>query len=141
MLNLSDDDINFVTNFVRSDLLQKLDERCSQRSQTFSENEKKYFFGVYASDIPNFQIFRGERKLLNAAAEQVNAIRESMTFAEFVSFFTTPDDYVIPKDRTDQLSPGLFFGKKERKKKTNRNYQLLTSSLEMSNSYVSFWRK
>lgn len=129
MLKLSDEDIEVVEHFIRCDLLQKLEDRCSKNNHSFCDNDKKYFFGLYDSDTANFKFLLGERKLMKAAAKQVNDIRESRSFADFVSYFTMPDDYAICKSSTFKLSADIFFGKKERK---NLKSQVTDVSIDMS---------
>lgn len=66
---------------------------------------------------------------MKAAAKEVNDIRESLSFADFVSYFTMPYDYAICKSNTFKLSADIFFGKKERK---HLKSQVTDVSIDMS---------
>lgn len=115
-MRLSDEDINFVENFARTDLLMALQDRSNKNGTDFDENDLQHFFGLYDSNTPNFKILLGDRKLLKAAAERINEIKHTKNYIDFLADFTMPLNYTIPKSNTDKLSVGTFFGKKVRAK-------------------------
>lgn len=113
-LNLSEDDIEFVQNFVRNELLDILNDKCARISKVFDENDKHHFFGNYQASPQNFQILLGERKLLLAAAREVNRMNQSQSFGDYLKFFAVPEKYTISNKNTDKFAVGLYFGKKDR---------------------------
>lgn len=58
-LNLSNDDIDFVQNFVRTEVLNILNNKCARANTVFNENDMHHFFGNYQSSPQNFQILLG----------------------------------------------------------------------------------
>lgn len=146
-MRLSDEDINFVEHFVRTELLQVLQDKCSKHSALFDENDLQNFFGLYDSNTSNFKILLGDRKLLKAAAERVNEIHTTQSFVDFLARFTTPPNYTISKSNTDKLSVGTFFGKKVRAKVAksidvpcaaeNLSTQVLTKVRAIIDSFIS----
>lgn len=111
-IKLSEADMDFIQDFVRVRLMDILSCRCERAKTTLDENDKQYFFGYFEYSPENFEILKGERKLLAAAALQINTLHESNNFVEFVQSFAPPEKYVISKSTVDKLSPGLYFGKK-----------------------------
>lgn len=147
-MRLSDDEINFVEHFVRTELLQALQNKCGKHNVALDENDLQHFFGLYDSNPSHFKILLGDRKLLKAAAERVNEIHRTQSFADFLARFTMPLDYTIPKSSTDKLSVGTFFGKKVRTKVArqmenipfsaeNLSAQVLTKVRAMIDSFAS----
>lgn len=116
-MRLSDEDVNSVENFVRSELLKALQDRSNKIGNDFDENELQNFFGLYESNTSNFKILLGDRKLLKAAAERINEIHRTKSYIDFLADFTTPLNYTVSKSNTDKMSVGTFFGKNVRTKK------------------------
>lgn len=90
-----------------------LETRCNQNNETFHVNDRKYFFGIYAANPKNFQILLGDRKLLKKSAEKCQEIFSSRNYADYLMYFAFPNQINL-KRNTDNLSPGVFFGKKDR---------------------------
>lgn len=91
-----------------------LKDKCSRANTVFNENDMHHFFGNYQASPQNFQILLGERKLLLAAAREINRLNESQSFADYLKFFAVPEKYTICNKNTDKFSVGLYFGKKNR---------------------------
>lgn len=101
-------------NFVRTELLNILNDKCIRAKKEFDENDMHHFFGNYQASPQNFQILLGERKLVLAAAREINQMNESQSFADYLKFFAVPEKYAISNKNTDKFSVGLYFGKKNR---------------------------
>lgn len=78
------------------------------------ENDKTYFFGVYAANDSSFKFLNGDRKLIKAAAKKINDIRGSRNLENFQSYFAMPEEYVISNVNIIELPIGTFFGKKSK---------------------------
>lgn len=111
---MSEKDIDFVQNFVRNDLLKILNDKCVRANKVFNENDMHHFFGNYQGSPQDFHILLGERKLLLAAAREVNRMNESLSFGDYLKFFAVPEKYAISNKNSDKFSVGLYFGKKDR---------------------------
>lgn len=74
----------------------------------------QHFFGNYQGSPQDFQILLGERKLLLAAAREVNRMNEALSFGDYLGFFAVPEKYAISNKNSDKFSAGQYFGKKNR---------------------------
>lgn len=61
MQDICEDDFLYVENFTRSELLQRLKERCNRLKINLKENDRKYFFGEYCENICDFKFNENER--------------------------------------------------------------------------------
>lgn len=113
-LQFSEKDIDFVQNFVRTELLKILNDKSARANNVFNDNDMHHFFGNYQGSPQDFQILLGERKLLLAASREVNRLNQTESFADYLKFFAVPEKYAISNKNTDKFSVGLYFGKKNR---------------------------
>lgn len=113
-LKFSENDIDFVEKFVRTELLKILHDKSARTGNAFNDNDMHIFFGNYQGSPEDFQILLGERKLLLAASREVNRLNETETFGDYLKFFTVPEKYAISSKNTDKFPVGLYFGKKNR---------------------------
>lgn len=101
-----------------------VDNTCSVGE--LSEEEKPFFFGIYASNPSNFVFLRGERKMIKALVDHVNSIETAHTKLEHFQLNVNGRDKIkISWEGTFQLNIGMYFGKKTlcatKKKVTTKN--------------------
>lgn len=107
--------INEVEVLVRSEFLQRLLEKCERGRNQFDDNEKEFFFGIYADSIDNSKILRGERLQLIQVANILQSIYQEKGSGGFAQHFDVPKHCKFDKTDLTQLSVGLFYGKRLRK--------------------------
>lgn len=123
---IDDDDINYVENFVRSDLLQYFAPRQQSTPKTngvndddcveadLSEDVKQYFFGIYSSNPTKFVFLRGERKMLNALSDHVRSVEATSLGLEYFQLNADGIDKMkISWKGTFQSKIGMHFGEKK----------------------------
>lgn len=70
--NFGDEDVKFVENFARTELVQLLSDHCSKIQTTLNENVIKNFFGSYVFQPQNFEIEHEESENLKAVSVVVS---------------------------------------------------------------------
>lgn len=105
-------DIEYIENFVRTELEKRLNEICARNGKPFDESEKEFFFGIYASSIGEFKFLRGERMQILSIADILREFMEKNGAAAFKNEFETPNKFKICKVGTIQSSVGLVYGEK-----------------------------
>lgn len=139
MKDITEDDLNGIENFVKTELEQLLSEKCQRSNKELTDIDKEYFFGLYASCTNQFKLLRGDRKLLLKVAAHLTEIYDKGN-EEFKKCFDVPKKYRIGKNDTIILSCGLFYGQKSRKRgahlsQSDLKEQLLLSLQKLFGSY------
>lgn len=91
----SEEDVIYIENFVRNELLNKLLDRCSRLKTTFNDDEKENFFGMYESSVEEFKLVRGDRHLLTEIASHLNKLYEEIGRDLFAQHFEPPAKFKI----------------------------------------------
>lgn len=102
-------DLEEFEKFIKIQLHPRLADIYMRKKVEFTEHEKVNFFGIYAASISDFQLHRGERKLLQGASAYIKEL-ETEDPKNFLDRFAPPKKYKINKNNTEVLSVGLFFG-------------------------------
>lgn len=123
---IDEDDINYVENFMKTDLLQYFAPRQQSTPKTngvddddceeadLSEDEKQYFFGIFSSNPSKFVFLRGERKMLNALADHVRSVEATSVGLKYFQFNADGTDKMkISWKGTFQSKVGMHFGDKK----------------------------
>lgn len=103
-------DLDYIEQYVRDELLQRLSEKCKRNSKNLDEYEKEFFFGVYTDSIQDFKILRGQRLLLLEIASNLRQMFQTKGFQAFFKQFDIPSSFKISKSDTVTFSVGLFYG-------------------------------
>lgn len=96
-----------VEGFVRNELKELLYDE--QNAECFNA-EKRYFFGLFASNIKNFRFMPGEKLQILELVKYVNQILNKDASIE--NQFEAPKKYKISTKDTIRSSVGLIFGRK-----------------------------
>lgn len=131
-MKIDDVDLDYIEQYVRTELLQRLSEKCVRNKTDLDVHEREFFFGVYADSIQEFKILRGQRLFLLEIALNLRLMFQTKGFQEFFKQFDVPPTCKISKSDTVPLSVGLFYG-------TQRKYDRQVAMKEMlsSNEMVS----
>lgn len=115
---IDDAELASIEKFVQNEMLSRIMERCTMLGTHFDENEKEYFFGMYASSINEFKFVQGERLLIFYIADSLTHMFDTNGPAQFAKYFEVPVGFKINKadNCTFTYSVGLFYGKKPRKR-------------------------
>lgn len=114
-MGIGEEDIVQFEEFVRNELLQLLLEKCSRMNTEFADDEKEFFFGMYASSIDQFKVLRGERILILSMAQHLRELQKTLGPETFIGYFEVQRKYKMGKADTAVFSIGLFYGKIRRK--------------------------
>lgn len=105
--------IEEVESFVKNELMDLFTEKCRIRNLTFEENDKVFFFGIYASDHNKFRFVGGDKSIIKEMVEHVKKkIDENGT--EYFANVTVRAKHKIFLEDTCKLSIGTYFAKKKR---------------------------
>lgn len=77
--NFNDEDVKFIENFVRCDLLDILHRKFEKQNAILDQKYKANFFGCYVADVGNFRFSPDESKMIKdiiAAATNTNELDE-----------------------------------------------------------------
>lgn len=154
---IDDDDINYVENFVKNDLVQYFVPRQLSIPKThdnddddfadadLSEDEKHFFFGIYTSNPSNFVFLRGERKMLNALSEHVRSTEgTSVGLKHFQLNVDGIDKIKISWKGTFQSKVGMHFGDKKqyvKQKKVMPKKSAEDSKIDLFDKFQKFVRQ
>lgn len=112
-MKLDESDLVYAENFVRQEILDRINEKCARLGKLIMEEEKELFFGMYADNIPGFQIMRGERTQLLGAASYLQKMFEQNGPEAFAKHFNVSKKIKIDKtSEINDFSMGKFYGKK-----------------------------
>lgn len=120
---INGDDIDYVENFVKNEMVKYFSPRqhsdstsnsdadCRDLDADLSEEEKPNFFGIYASNPSQFAFMRGERKMLNALVDHVNSVEaENKSLEHFQLKMNGIEKIKISWKGTYQSKIGMHFG-------------------------------
>lgn len=111
--NFEADHIGEVESFVKNELMEILTEKCQVNQLTFNENDKVFFFGIYASDYKKFRFVGGDKSIIKEVVDYVKTkITENGT--EYFVNITVRAKHKIFLEDTCQLSVGRYFAKKNK---------------------------
>lgn len=71
-----DDDIAYVENIIRTELIKRLAEKCKRIGIKLTDDIKEDFFGDYATNIDCFKFREKERKMLYTLADRLKEQNE-----------------------------------------------------------------
>lgn len=114
-------DIQYIENFVRNELQNRLLEICERNDNSFGECEKQFFFGIYASSVSEFKFLRGERIQILAIADILRKLIENNGAEAFKKDFEPPKTFKICKGGVIQSSVGLVYAEKKHQTTTNKH--------------------
>lgn len=118
---INDADIDFVQNFVKNELLKRIEEKCSMLETKFSDEEKECFFGMYALSINEFKLVMGERRTITKIVKHLIELYEQKGKEQFAKHFELPPKHKFKNTNVENFSCGLFFGEKTvRSKQTKK---------------------
>lgn len=120
MKDITENELDEVEIFVKTELEQRLLEKCTRSNTEMSAIEKEHFFGLYASSAGEFKLLRGERKLLMKIASYLTELYAKGDI-EFKTYFEIPKRFKFKNDITTGAA-GLFYGKKCRKQTSYAEY-------------------
>lgn len=115
-MNLTEDDIVHIEEFVQKELEQRMLDRCLRLGTHLDAIEMESFFGIYAGSITEFKFLRGERIQILGLAESLRAKFAELGKERFSKHFEVPTNFKFDKNGTHDFSFGLFYGLKPRKR-------------------------
>lgn len=101
-----------IENYVQTEMLQRLMEKCERRKKKFEDIEKEFFFGSYADCIGDFQIMGGERLQILIIADILRMFSEEKGLTEYANHFQLSKGFKNNKSEVCHLTVGLFYGRK-----------------------------
>lgn len=114
--NINDSAINYIENFVQTQLEYRLSEKCNRWKTKLNVEDKKHFFGMYQDAIEEFEIVLGDRETVDTVVQYMNTLFQDHSLEDFSSLFAIPTAYKMSKSNTSKFPVGLFFGKMERRR-------------------------
>lgn len=74
--SIGEDDFDFVENFVRTELLKRLEEKCHRMNISFEGIDRKHFFGDFVSNTAAFHFNDFEKETIHNAGKIVHKLKE-----------------------------------------------------------------
>lgn len=71
---INDEDVNYVENFIRHDLLERISAKCNRLKIPLDKNIKSQFFGTFSHNEKQFKFTEEERSLILSFPEKFNNI-------------------------------------------------------------------
>lgn len=115
-MKITEDDITYIENFVKTELELRTLERCAQLGTVLEGNEKEFLFGMYASSIGEFKFLQGESYQILSIVEALQMMYAEKGMDKFAEHFEPPIDFKMDKHETNVFSFGWFYGSKPRKR-------------------------
>lgn len=112
--NIDDLTIDYIENFVSTQLEHRLSEICLRWKTELGSEDKKHFFGMYQDAVEDFEIVMGDRETVNVVVAHIKEFYEKHSFEEFSNHFAAPKGYRMTKSNSSKFPVGLFFGKMEK---------------------------
>lgn len=106
LMNLTENDIVCIEEFVQNELEQRILDRCTRLGSELDENEKESFFGIFAGSTKDFKFLRGERIQILGLAESLRNMFDEKGKEQFSKHFEVPENYKIDKNGTHNFSFG-----------------------------------
>lgn len=107
--NIDLEKIKVIEDFARVKLLPLLEKAYSKCDDTINDADLPHFFGLFAKDIENFQIFSGDKCLIMEMAQHIGRVVDKDGLNQGLAHFTAPEDHKIPRKKMVQLPIGLVF--------------------------------
>lgn len=101
--------ILIVEQYVRDDLMNKINQICQRDSVLFDDKDKQHFFGIYDTEPEKFRFRPGDVDLI---AELVRRVNEKL--AQFGEVYYSSKGGKTTNRDTVQMSVGSFFARKEK---------------------------
>lgn len=102
-----------VETFIKSELMDLLTEKCRVHNLTFEENDKVFFFGIYASDYKKFRFVGGDKSIIKEIVDYIKKKVNENGTEYFTNIAARTKNKIFLED-TCKLSVGIYFSKKKR---------------------------